>query len=283
MHREKKREIGDDSNKIRDFEPMTGRISALAFDATGKRFAAAASLDGKGEVWVYDTESGKQAVRCEEISGPAYTVAWAPNGSWIASSGFDGVVWVNDATTGKLVTTFGVVPKVTSPRNRNDTLIRTMCASARSPPALAVRRRRAPPRSGGDEAHRSPAEARTAGPHAYTQLVVTAQLNDGSTMDVTRAVELPPCKVATVSKTGLVRPLVDGDGELEITFGTKLTHPGHHVGGQSRAAHQLRLRRSTRPVQARLQRRHVPRGRAGQERLQALAPRLRPASSTTGP
>jgi DNA-binding beta-propeller fold protein YncE len=111
MHREKKREIGDDANKIRDYEPMTGRISSLAFDRSGKRFAAASSLDGKGDVWVYETDTGKPAVKCEGITGPAYAVAWHPNGTWVASAGFDGVVWINDATTGKQVMAFGVVPK----------------------------------------------------------------------------------------------------------------------------------------------------------------------------
>jgi mono/diheme cytochrome c family protein len=110
MHREKKREIGDDANKIREFDGMTGRISCLVFDKTGKRFAAASSLDGKGEVRVYEADSNK-VVTCEGITGPAYAVAWHPNGTWVAAGGFDGTVWVNDATTGKQVTAFGVVPR----------------------------------------------------------------------------------------------------------------------------------------------------------------------------
>src|SRR5262245_16826627 len=102
MHREVKREIGDDSNRIREFEAMPGRVSAVAFSPNGSKFAAVSSLDGKGEVRIYDTNSGSKVV-CEKVTGPAYSVAWNPNGKLIASAGFDGTVWLSDAATGKLI------------------------------------------------------------------------------------------------------------------------------------------------------------------------------------
>lgn len=110
MHREQKREIGDDANKIREFEKMPGRIATVAFNGDGSKFAAVSSLDGKGEVRVYDTTSGAKVV-CEKVSGPVYTVAW--NASWklIASAGFDGTVWLHDPATGKLLNSFVVLPK----------------------------------------------------------------------------------------------------------------------------------------------------------------------------
>ena len=110
MHREVKREIGDDSNRIREYEKMLGRISAVAFNPEGTRFAAVSSLDGKGEVRVYDANTGAKVV-CEKVTGPAYAVAWHPAGNLIASAGFDGVVWLHDASTGKLVSSFIVLPK----------------------------------------------------------------------------------------------------------------------------------------------------------------------------
>ncbi len=110
MHREVKREIGDDSNKVREYEKMTGRISAAAFNPDGSKFAAVSSLDGKGEVRVYDADTGAKVV-CEKVTGPAYAVAWQPDGKLIASAGFDGVVWLHDPATGKLVGSFVVLPK----------------------------------------------------------------------------------------------------------------------------------------------------------------------------
>jgi WD40 repeat protein len=111
MHREVKREIGDDSNKINkvDFMSMPGRISCAKFNPAGDRFAAVGSLEGKGEVSVYTIDSQKKLV-CEKVTGPAYAVAWSPDGARIASAGFDGKVWIHDAATGKLVKEFVAVP-----------------------------------------------------------------------------------------------------------------------------------------------------------------------------
>ena len=110
MHREVKREIGDDSNKVREYEKMLGRVSAVAFDPEGARFVATGSLDGKGEVRVYDANTGAK-VQCEKVTGPAYAAAWHPGGKVIASAGFDGVVWLHDAASGKLLSNFTVLPK----------------------------------------------------------------------------------------------------------------------------------------------------------------------------
>ena len=113
IHREVKRQIGDDANKIREYEKMPGRVSSVAFNADGSKFAAVSSLDGKGEVWVYDTQSGAKVV-CERVTGPAYVVAWHPAGKLIASAGFDGTVWLHDPATGKLLTTFVALPRQTA-------------------------------------------------------------------------------------------------------------------------------------------------------------------------
>ncbi len=56
VFRQTARVIGDDSNLIREFEPMKGRINAVAVSGDGKRIAAASSLDGAGEVDVYGYE-----------------------------------------------------------------------------------------------------------------------------------------------------------------------------------------------------------------------------------
>lgn len=54
--------------------------------------------------------------------------------------------------------------------------------------------------------------------YQYAQLLVTAELNTGSRVDVTRIVqaEVPPGDIATVSSTGQVRP--KNNGQVEIKF-----------------------------------------------------------------
>jgi WD40 repeat protein len=111
MHRETKRVIGDDANRIREYEKMPGRINAVAFNKDGSLFAAGSSLDGtSGEVRVYQTNDGKRICTFEGERGGVYTVAFRPDGKAVASAGFDGVVRINDATTGKLIKEFVPVP-----------------------------------------------------------------------------------------------------------------------------------------------------------------------------
>ena len=56
VFRQTVRVIGDDSNLIREFPPMPGRVYSVAVSADGKRIAAGSSLDGTGEVGVYGYE-----------------------------------------------------------------------------------------------------------------------------------------------------------------------------------------------------------------------------------
>jgi WD40 repeat protein len=109
MHRTQKRVIGDDFNKIREYPALPGRIYALAFNPEGTLFAAASSLDGKGEVRVSQVADGKQVSKLEVPSG-VYVVKFSPDGKEIASAGFDGVVRLSDPATGKVVKEFVPVP-----------------------------------------------------------------------------------------------------------------------------------------------------------------------------
>jgi WD40 repeat protein len=143
MHRETKRVIGDDANRVREFEPMPGRIFALAFNADGNFLAAASSYNGQGEVRVYKVDrdkpdkryiglaaltaktgrglmslallgdmhyAGQLVSKFEGQRGAVYAVVFRPDGQQVASAGFDGVVRLNDPRTGKLIKEFVPVP-----------------------------------------------------------------------------------------------------------------------------------------------------------------------------
>ncbi len=125
----------------------------------------------------------------------------------------------------------------------------------------------------------SPAEVTLATPYAYAQVLVTAQLAGGDRMDVTRMVE-PTVSgdLATVSPTGVVRAKMDGDGQITYAVGGQVDRgAAEDQRTEGRLHRQLRPRRDARHVQDGLQRRHVPRLAQRQERLQAVAARLRPA------
>jgi WD40 repeat protein len=143
MHRETKRVIGDDANKVREFDKMPGRIFSAKFNTDGTQFVAGSSSDGKGEVRVYQSGSpspderlfamgglptpagffaqmvmvppgqvpvGRLVAKAEGQLGPIFTVAFRPDGKEIASGGFDGLVYLNDPQTGKLIKQFVPVP-----------------------------------------------------------------------------------------------------------------------------------------------------------------------------
>ena len=110
MHRETKRVIGDDACKIREYEALPGRIFALSFSPDGTHFAAGSSSDGKGEARVYQVNDAKRVATLEGQKGAVYTLSYRLDGRVIASAGFDGVVRLNDALTGKLIKEFTPAP-----------------------------------------------------------------------------------------------------------------------------------------------------------------------------
>ena len=69
MLRTKDRKIGDDFNLIKAYEAVPGRISDVDFNADGSRFVVGSSLDGTGEVRVYETDSGKLLHKLEGQHG----------------------------------------------------------------------------------------------------------------------------------------------------------------------------------------------------------------------
>jgi WD40 repeat protein len=144
IHRVVQRVIGDDANKVREFGAMPGRIFSARFNSDGSRFVVGSSLEGKGEVRVYQSGMstdadpsvlalaglpvpGVQSVspilfvphgppvgtmvsRFEMPSGGVYAVAYHPEGKQVAAAGFDGMVRLIDANTGKLIKEFGAAP-----------------------------------------------------------------------------------------------------------------------------------------------------------------------------
>jgi WD40 repeat protein len=109
MHREKARQIGDDYNRIRDFEPLPGRIFSLEFSADGSRIVCGSSSGGAGEVRSYMTDDGKLLWKLS-LPSAIYTVAFSPDTARVAAAGFAGEVLLIDAGTGAVVKTFIPVP-----------------------------------------------------------------------------------------------------------------------------------------------------------------------------
>ncbi len=103
MERDKARQIGDDFNLIRKYAAMPGRVYSARFSRDGTRIAAGSSLDGKGEVWIYDAANAQVIAKNPDQGGGVFAVAFSPDGKLVAAGGFDGSVRLLDPTTGKEV------------------------------------------------------------------------------------------------------------------------------------------------------------------------------------
>ena len=109
MLRTKARVIGDDFNLIKAYDGLPGRLYDVKFNHDGSRFAVCSSLDGAGDVRVYETDSGK-SLPMEGPWDPTYAVAFSPGGKVLASAGFEGIVRLHDPLTGKLIKQFNPAP-----------------------------------------------------------------------------------------------------------------------------------------------------------------------------
>ena len=97
IFRTKTRVIGDDFNRVRDYEPLPGRIFSLDFNKDGSRFVVGASTATSGSARIDSTDDGKTLHDLQGIAGPIYAVAFRPDGKQVAVAGFEGKVRLYDA------------------------------------------------------------------------------------------------------------------------------------------------------------------------------------------
>lgn len=109
MIREKKRVIGDDFNLIRKFGNLIGRVYDVKFNSDGTRLVACSSLDGKGQLKVFNVGDGKELVKAD-FEGGLFSCDFSPDSKQVVTAGFDGTVHVLDSNNGKLIKDFVPVP-----------------------------------------------------------------------------------------------------------------------------------------------------------------------------
>jgi len=141
--RKVQRRIGDNALCIRKWPAMDGRVYSVAFSPDGQRFAAASSLDGKGQVNFYnydfDTEMPPDILAIEAkdtgsrtddekkkveahymadakllasvpIDAGMYALSYKPDGATVACAGEDGIVRLISTAEAKVVKEFIPVP-----------------------------------------------------------------------------------------------------------------------------------------------------------------------------
>ena len=116
MIRTQARQIGDDFNLLRSFPALPGRIFDCCFSRDGAKIVAGSSLNGVGEVRVYNADNAQQIAKLEEVGGSIYAVDFNHDGTKVASGGYDGYLRIHDAATGKVIKKFFPVPIKEGPK-----------------------------------------------------------------------------------------------------------------------------------------------------------------------
>ncbi len=263
IFREVKREIGDDAQFIADLFPVTGRVFSARFSADGRRIAYGGGLDGAGELVVcsfdftnevpkalrdimgkvpdtrkpeeqkqlddYKKEGIHEITRAAIPRSEIYSAAFSPDGNLIAAGGSDGMVRFFNATNGAVIKEFLSVP-----------LTKGVMAAARPSwapaaktvpePALSPEPLPDPGRIAALELQ--PETIKFGSPNDYAQLLVTARLDSGEIVDVTRSVKftMKP-EIATVSARGVLQPAKNGTGKLIVTWAGKSTETRMEITG----------------------------------------------------
>ncbi|QDV37932.1 DUF1549 domain-containing protein [Tautonia plasticadhaerens] len=281
-----KRVIGDDGNLIRKFPALKGRIFAVAVSPDGSKVAAASSLDGQGEVAVfnydfdtglpdeikainekvvttrsaeevakleaYHTEGVRELARLSTPETGLFALAFRPDGALLVAGG-DGLVRVIDPDSGSITDTFSPAPldegSAELAEAGRPVEPRPVAADASTEVAEADR---LPEGAELVEVTVSPAEIRLSNLYDYVQVVVSGTLGSGEVVDLTRTAELSVSgPIAAVSRSGFVTPQADGRATLEVLVGGTSSSVPLVVEGMA-TAFEVDFVRDVNPVLSRL-------------------------------
>jgi len=263
IFREVKREIGDDAQFIADLFPTTGRVFSVRFSADGRRIAYGGGLDRAGELVVcsynftneipkklrdimgkvpgsrkpeeqkqlddYKKQGIHEITRATVPHSEIYSVAFSPDGGTIAAGGSDGMVRLYNSTNGLVIREFLSVPVAKGAV----VLARPAWApitGKNTEPAITPESLPEGLKIAGLELQ--PAQIKFGSPNEYVQLLVTARLDSGDTVDVTRAVKFAVNpELAAVSPRGAFQPLKNGTGKLVVTLAGKSAEASVEIAG----------------------------------------------------
>ncbi len=207
----------------------------------------------KKKVDEYQNSEIKELVRYSVDEAAVYAITFAAENSLVVAAD-DGNLRRLDAA-GELVATFPAVEVA------SDALVASSPFDAKAWNEMLTQRienaavEAAPPIERVKELIIEPSQIEFSSPYAYSQLVVTAVLDDGGTVDVTRLSEIDVPNWATMTARGLVRPASDGAGTISVRYGKqsqsiKVSATGVRGDGQDHGA--VDYIRDVSPIMSRL-------------------------------
>jgi len=241
-----KRVIGDNANLIRELAPLRGVVFSVDYSTDGRRAVAGSSLDGKGDIIVYDTDvdttapADIKAILTKRVMAQndaektklaeyqkkplpviakiavedagIYAVRFSPDGKQIVAGGSNGKIRLYEAESGKLIKEFLSVP-VSDAGNAAEQLAKSG-TNASDISAAPIEQLSADQKLVAIEA--LPKSVELTGAFEKAQLVLIGRLENGTALDLTRMVQfsVDPPNVVAVSRNGLVRVVGQGQAKL---------------------------------------------------------------------
>lgn len=282
--RETERKIGDNATLVRKFAPLEGRIYGVDYSADGNRIVAGGSLNSVGQVNIYEaafdstiptnvvaafkkvastqTAAEKEAVEnyytsnvklLHSLALPAgiFTVAFRPDGQQVAAAGEDGLVRLIDTATGTVAREFLSVPIKRSffSRFRKEKLPDIVFPA---PPQLSSLPESLPEGTKVVSLSAEPAAVELKRRNDYAQLIITAHLDNGDTVDVTRLATLKESgRAITLLPSGQVHAQNNGAAKVQASLnGHTLTVPVRVSGVEE--TYQADFVRDVNPVLSKL-------------------------------
>lgn len=246
-----KRVIGDNANLIRELAPLRGVVFSVDYSADGRRAVAGSSLDGKGDIIVYDTDidtaapddikkilakrvmsqsdaEKKKVAEFQKKSLPViakipvedagiFAVRFSPDGKQVVAGGSNGKVRLFESESGKLVKEFLAVPiSGTAQQAVSKATVAVQSATADGKPLEQLS---ADQKIVSLEVSPKAIELSTA--FEKNQLLIAGRLANGTTVDVTRMVKFAVAQqgIVSVSNRGLVRVAGQGQTKLSASVG----------------------------------------------------------------
>ncbi|WP_422926328.1 DUF1549 domain-containing protein [Singulisphaera sp. PoT] len=281
IFRQTVRVIGDDSNQIRSFDAMKGRVTGTAFSADGKRIATASSLDGSGDIKVYAYEfeetfpanitaiqnkipaarSPEETKALTDYTHPrsklisqvdlpesaVYSLSFSKDGHVLAAAGSDGLVRLLNSDTGALIKKF-----VPEPVSEGEKPAPKSAVSVVAKTEEAIESESIPAGTKVVSMKVEPLTIKLADQFSYVQVLVYGQLDTGEVIDITRMADHKLSRpLVDVSRSGIVRPMSDGQGVLTLSYGDAKVEVPVTVNGMT-AEYQADFVHDVNPVLSRL-------------------------------
>jgi WD40 repeat protein len=224
IFRTQARKIGDDYNLVKKFDALKGRVYSVDFNSDGTKLVAGSSLDNQGALAAYQ-EDGKK-LWSVDIPAGVYSVVFSPDNKAVAAAGTDGIIRLLDPENGKITKEFLPVEiSQQTAQKEASAKLANLEEDPTDPKPL--------PKGYQVEAlFIEPAEIAVNGNGNYAQLILSARLASGDTVDVTRLAKFQvEGGLASVTPRGTLNPNKDGEGKLVASYAGKTIEAPLRING----------------------------------------------------